>query len=265
MTAAPFRWIDEPGALPLARGSVLLTSFPSAGLATTVAAHYIVRTLNLPRVGFLDSPDAAPIALVQGGHVQPAVRVYGRPNLGLVVSEFPTSASASSSIADAVLTAAEAKGARLVLCLEGVVPHPVEEEPREETKEEPSESIWVVMSKTDPALSKSFATAGARELEDGVIGGVSGALLVRSLYRNVPVAVVLTSSQGPEGFPDNRAGAALIEMLDRLLPELAIDTGPLRTQAEMIERALRAAMRNRPKSAEPSPTTEGPPAPGMYQ
>lgn len=263
MPAAPFRWIDEPGAAPFARGSVLLTSFPSAGLATTVAAHYIVRTLNLPRVGFLDSPDAAPIALVQSGHVQPAVRVYGRPNLGLVVSEFPTSPNASASLAETILQTAESKGFRMVICLEGVVPHPVDEGGAT-GDDEPIESVWVVSSRPDPALATAFHTAGARALEDGVIGGVSGALLVRGLHRNVPVAVLLTSSRGPEGFPDHRAGAALIEMLDRFLPELAIDTGPLRSQAEIIERALRAAMKNRPKEGE-APLQPEAPVPGMYQ
>lgn len=263
MPAAPFRWIDEPGTPPLSRGAVLLTSFPSAGLATTVAAHYIVRTLNLPRVGLLDSPDAAPIALVQSGHVQPAVRVYGRPNLGLVVSEFPTSPTASAAIAETILQTAEAKGCRLVICLEGVVPHPVEEG-ETPADDEPAESIWVVLSRPEPALAAAFHTAGARPLEDGVIGGVSGALLVRGLQKNVPVAVLLTSSRGPEGFPDHRAGAALIEMLDRFLPELEIDTGPLRSQAEIIERALRAAMKNRPKNGE-APPAGSRPEPGMYQ
>jgi predicted ATP-grasp superfamily ATP-dependent carboligase len=32
-----------------------------------------------------------------------------------------------------------------------------------------------------------------------------------------------------------------------MMPELAIDTGPLRSQAEVIERALRAAMRQQAK------------------
>jgi predicted ATP-grasp superfamily ATP-dependent carboligase len=261
MPAAPFKWIDEPDAPTLSPGAVLLTSFPSAGLAAIVAAQYIVRSLNLPRIGYLDSPDAAPIALVQSGHVQPAVRVYGRPNLALVVSEFPTSASASNSIAEAVLGAAEAKHCRMVLCLEGVVPHPVEEEPETDA----AESIWVVQSTADAAQATSFRAAGARALEDGVIGGVSGAMLVRGLHRRIPVAVLLTSSQGPEGFPDHRAGAALIEMLDRYVPELGIDTGPLRTQAELIERALRAAMKNRPRTEESAPSAESSPTPGMYQ
>jgi predicted ATP-grasp superfamily ATP-dependent carboligase len=69
---------------------------------------------------------------------------------------------------------------------------------------------------------------------------------------------LLVSARTTEGFPDHRAGAALIETLDRLFPELTIDTGPLRTQAELIEKALRAQMLSRPKAgddrAPPAPT-----------
>jgi len=255
-----FQWVDDPKGSPLAPGAVLVTSFPSAGLAATVAAHYIVRALNLPRVGQLESPDTAPIAVIQSGHVNPAVRIYARPDFGLVVSEFPPTLSSAAPIAEAILTAAEAHRARLIVCLEGVVPHPVEEGGETDGKE----SVWFAVSKEDPATLAAFTAAGARRLEDGVIGGVSGALLVGGLRRTVPVATVLVSSTVPEGFPDHRAGAALIELLDRFLPEIHIDTKPLRTQAEIIERALRAAMRTQPRA--PPPNAEaGQPAEGMYQ
>jgi uncharacterized protein len=260
MVWAPYQWIEEPGATSLAPGSVLLTSFPSAGLAATVAAHYIVRTLRLPRVGLFDSPDAAPVAVVQSGLVNPAIRMYGRANFGIVVSEFPPTLSAARPVADAILATAESKGCRLVVCLEGVVPHPVQEEP-----ETPNvESVWTVLAREDPALLKGLSGAGVRPLEDGVIGGVTGALLVAGLHRKTPVAALLVSSRGPEGFPDHRAGAALIETLDRFLPELEIDTKPLRSQAEVIERALRAAIGGRPKAPDGD---DAPPSPGaaMYQ
>jgi len=260
MPSAPYQWIEEPGPPTLAPGSILLTSFPSAGLAATVAAHYIVRGLRLPRIGLFDSADAAPVAVVQSGLVNPAIRCYGRPNLGIVVSEFPPTISAARPVADAILDTAEAKGCRLVLCLEGVVPHPVQDEAVPTT----AESVWVVLAREDPAMIKGLGAAGVRPLEDGVIGGVSGSLLVGGLHRKTPVAALLVSAQGPEGFPDHRAGAALIETLDRFLPELQIDTKPLRSQAEVIEKALRAAMRGRPKPSElPEPT---PPSDGtMYQ
>jgi predicted ATP-grasp superfamily ATP-dependent carboligase len=254
-------------------GSVVISAFPSAGLATIVAAHYIIRALKLPRVGRFESPDLAPIAVVQGGEVNPMVRVYGRPDLALVVSEFPPTPQQANALARTVLDSAERHRARMIVCLEGVVPHPLGDEEEEEEAEgsaaavedESPEQVWVAYSRKDPAVLKAFEPTRAKVLEDGVIGGVSGGLLVQGIGRSVPVAVLLVSARVAEGLPDHRAGAALIETLDRLLPEMRIDTGPLRAQAEQIEKALRAALKSRPTpSMGPAETEPAKPAPGMY-
>jgi uncharacterized protein len=260
-----FVWREEAAAgQGPGTGAVLVSSFPSAGLAPTVASHYIVRSLKLPRVGRFESPDLAPIAVVQSGEVNPTIRVYGRPGLGVVLSEFPPLPSQLTPLARTILDAAERLQARLLVCLEGVVPHPEFDTAEGPTAQIPevAENVWVAFSRKDPTVLASFARTQARALEEGVIGGVSGALLVQGIGRKVPVAVVLVSTRAAEGLPDHRAGAVLIETLDRLLPELRIDTGPLRKQAAEIERMLRAAMKTRPAEAEPeSPTTT---ATGMY-
>lgn len=262
MSEDDFTWVDEPGVPGLAPNGVLLSSFPSAGLAATVAAHYVVRSLGLSRIGMLTSPMAIPVAVVQGGHVQPPVRVYGRPDLALVVSEFPPALGSAAEIGNAILAGAAARKCRRVLCLEGVMPHPTD---GDGDLSKVDEAVWFIESKPDPTSTRMFQGAGARPLEDGVIGGVTGSMLVGGLRSSVPVAALLVSALGPEGYPDHRAGAALIETLDRMMPELKIDTGPLRSQAEVIEHALRAAMRQRPTAP---PTT--PPLPergegSMYQ
>jgi uncharacterized protein len=261
-----FVWRDEalPGQGP-GNGAVIVSSFPSAGLAATVASHYIVRSLKLPRVGRFESPDLAPIAVVQGGEVNPTIRVYGRPGLGVVLSEFPPLPSHLTAIARTVLDEAERLQARLLVCLEGVVPHPeldTSEGPTTAPLPDVPENVWVAFSRRDPSIMTAFGQTEARSLEDGVIGGVSGAMLVQGLGRKVPVAVVLVSTRAAEGIPDHRAGAVLIETLDRLLPELKIDTGPLRKQAVEIERMLRAAMKTRPAESEPGATQQS--GSGMY-
>ncbi len=260
-----FTWTDEaPTGQAPGPGAVLLSSFPSAGLAATVASHYIIRSLKLHRVARFESPELAPIAVVQAGQVNPTIRVYGRPGLGLVLSEFPPLPSQLTPIARTILDAAERLSARLIICLEGVVPHPeLEGEDAPEPTGAPAatdESVWVAFSRREPAMIDAFARTSAHPLEEGVVGGVSGALLVQGLGRKIPVAVVLVSTRAAEGLPDHRAGAVLIETLDRLLPELSIDTGPLRQQAAEIERMLRTAMKTRPveSPAEPSrPSTTG--------
>jgi predicted ATP-grasp superfamily ATP-dependent carboligase len=266
-----FTWREEaPASSNFGAGSVVVSAFPSAGLATTVAGHYMIRALNLPRIGRFESPDLSPIAVVQGGEVNPVIRVYGRPDLGLVLSEFPPSPSQANAIARAILDAAERHKARMIVGLEGVVPHPPgdEDQPEDEESavadEQSPEQVWVAYSRKEPGVLKAFEPAKARLLEDGVIGGVSGALLVQGIGRSIPVAVLLVSARVAEGLPDHRAGAALIETLDRVIPEVKIDTTPLRAQAEQIEKALRAVMKSHPGAATPAPPEGATPTPGMY-
>jgi len=240
------QWIDE-GTPVLQPGAIILSSFPSAGLAATVAAHYIIRSLHLPRIGFVVPPEGSTVAIVQSGQVNPPIRVYGRADLGIVLSELPVPPELAPRLARMLLDGAEHRKARLVIGLEGIVPHPAADEATT-----PEETVWAALAKPDPKVLDQLTGGKVRLLEDGVIGGVSGALLVEALRRSVPVSILLVSAGlAPEGFPDHRAGATLIETLDRLLPELKIDTGPLRTQAEMIERALRAAMKGRDKDSQP--------------
>jgi predicted ATP-grasp superfamily ATP-dependent carboligase len=245
-----FRWRDEPDAPPPTPGGIIVTSFPSAGLAPTIAAHYIVRALNLPRLAVLESNDATPIAVVQGGTVQPAIRVHGNQSLAVVMSEFPTSPVASWPLTAAILGAAERRGAKMVVALEGVVPHPFDGSEELPPSPMPEVQTWWILSKPDPAASAQFDGAGARALAEGVIGGISGALLLQGQSRSLSVGALLVSVQDVTGYPDHRAGAALIETLDRLLPDLKIDTKPLLEQAVMIEKALRAAARQAKKPAD---------------
>ncbi len=265
-----FTWREEaPPSATFQTGSVVVSAFPSAGLAAIVAAHYIIRALKLPRVGRFDSPELSPIAIVQGGEVNPMVRAYGRPDLALVLSEFPPTPPQANALARTILDNAERHRARMIVCLEGVVPHPAGDEEDESTEtaaaltDDRPEQVWFACSRKDPAILHALEATKARMLEDGVIGGVSGGLLVQGLGRSVPVVVLLVSARVAEGLPDHRAGAALIESLDRLLPEIEIDTGPLRAQAEQIEKALRAAMKARP--SQPSTESPQPPSPEMYR
>jgi uncharacterized protein len=272
-----FAWRDEsPADQAITPGAVVISAFPSAGLATIVAAHYAIRALKLPRIGRFESSDLSPIAIVQGGEVNPVIRAYGRKDLVLVLSEFPPTPAQANSLARTILEYAERHRARLVLGLEGVVPNPEADDGEatdasaavatattSDPATESAEQIWAAFSRKDPALLKTFRAANANVLEDGVIGGVSGGLLIQGLSRPVPVAILLVSARAAAGLPDHRAGAALIEAVDRLLPEVQIDTSPLRAEAQQIERALRAAIQRGPPSSTPPPG-EGSTGTGMY-
>ncbi|MCI4363422.1 MAG: PAC2 family protein [Thermoplasmata archaeon] len=250
-----FEWQVDSGAKELEPDAVLLCGFAGAGLAATVAAHYMVRALGLPRIAILRSAQEIPIAIVQNGRVQPPIRVHGAGKIAIALSEFPPPPVGLAPLADVLLAGAAARKVRLLLALEGVLPHPLVEGEGEESALG-EEQAWVITSRPDPELLASFRNASARPLADAVLAGVAGALLVRSQNVALPVGALLVSARDSEGFPDHRAAAALIETVARLLPDLKIDTGPLRTQAEVIERALRAAMQGRKQGGVPAKGTE---------
>jgi len=240
-------WRPEIGAVMPDPGAVLLSCFPSAGLAPTVAGHYILQVLKLPRIGTFASEDLPPLAVIMGGRVNPPVRAYGTKDLVLVLSEFPLLPGLITPLATAIIGAATQLKVGRILGLEGVVPHPADAADDTENVP-PEEMVWYAGSGTPSQLPAEYKAAGVRTMSDGVIGGVSGALLVEGLTATIPVGALLVSATDA-GYPDHRAAAKLIEVIDQALPHVRIDTGPLRTQAEMIERALRAAA----KSREPAP------------
>jgi predicted ATP-grasp superfamily ATP-dependent carboligase len=229
-------------------GALLLSCFPSAGLAPTVAGHYMLQVLKLPRIGALICEDFPPLAVIQGGRVNPPVRAYGNKELILVLSEFPVLPGLVNSLAIAIIDMAMQLKAGRVMGLEGVVPQPMEVDEDTPDAAASDEKVWFAGSGNPTQLPPEFKAVGVRTMDTGVIGGVSGALLVEAIPATIPVGSLLVSA-ADAGYPDHRAAAKIIEVIDQALPHFKIDTKPLRSQAEMIERALRAAV----KSREPAP------------
>ncbi len=257
-------WRTEPKSVAPAPGAILLSCFPGAGLAATVAGHYVVQSLHLPRIGTLTSPDLPPVAVIQGGSVQPPIRAYGGAELAVVLTEFPPPIGLIPELARALLATAAKLQVRMIVGLEGVMPHPLadgDDDDAEESAEPAEENVWYAGSGGGESLPPEYKAAGVRSLADGVITGVSGSLLIESLGGPIPVATLLVSARDA-GYPDHRAAAKMIEVLDQALPHLKIDTRPLRTQAELIERAVRAATKAQRASSESPP---GAPEPTIYQ
>ncbi|MEM0128783.1 MAG: PAC2 family protein, partial [Thermoplasmata archaeon] len=176
-----YAWKDDRSAPALTPGATILACFPSAGLATTVAGHYIVQTLRLGRIGRFVAPEAPPIAVIQGGRVHPPIRVYGRPDFAVVLSEFPPTSPQAVAIARTLLAEAAARRAKWLISLEGVSLRGEGDEGSEGEEEQPEPKVYSIVSPSEGDAAKAFAKGGAEPLDDGVLGGLSGALLVQSI------------------------------------------------------------------------------------
>ena len=92
---------------------------------------------------------------------------------------------------------------------------------------------------------KKFESIGLEPLKEGIIVGVTGALLLRS--EKVPVSCVFAETQS--NLPDSKAAAKVIENLDKYLG-LKVDYKPLLEQAEKFEGKLKSLLTQSQKAQE---------------
>jgi uncharacterized protein len=96
------------------------------------------------------------------------------------------------------------------------------------------------------------------ETKEGMITGITGVLLFEGARLKRDVLCLLAEAHS--SYPDSRAAALLVEALDKLLPEIEIDTQPLYKEAEDIEQKIRAFI----KQAQPTAPSSVPQPTQMY-
>ena len=84
---------------------------------------------------------------------------------------------------------------------------------------------------------KKFGSIGITPLKEGIIMGVTAALLLE--VGNIPMSCIFADTQSQ--FPDSKAAARVIEILDKYLG-LKIDTEPLLKQAEKFEGKIKGLL-----------------------
>ena len=248
--------IDEPSVAGPVAGTPVLVCFPSAGLASTIVGHYLIRSRSLPRCNSITSADMPPAAVVIESLPNPPMRVHGDASLAIVVSEFPAPPLAMTPIARSVLDWVKRKQLGLVVVVEGILRRqPTEGEASEEQEPVPEAVIGIPAT----AFSKSILQrAGIPVLDQGLVGGIPAALLTVAATANIPLVVLFVTANKAD-YPDHGAAAHILEALSHLLPSLHLDPQPLFDQGRIIEHSLRDGMKmheaaqTKPKSAqEPS-------------
>jgi len=96
------------------------------------------------------------------------------------------------------------------------------------------------------------------ETMEGMITGITGVLLFEGARLKQDVLCLLAEAHS--SFPDSRAAALLVETLDKMLPEIELDTQPLYKEAEDIEKKIRSFL----KQAQPTAPSSVPLPSQMY-
>lgn len=200
----------------------IIIGFPGFGLVGTIATEFLIDHLKTESIGsiWLERLPAM-IAVHESKVVQP-IGIHYHKKLNLVIIHGVTSVLGLEwKIAQAVLGVAKTLDATQILSIEGIGSGA-------QTKD-----ITVYHWCNQEAAKKKLEKI-TKPLKEGIVMGVTGALLIRGKEANQSCFFAETHSQ----LPDSKAAAKIIEILDQYLG-LGVDYQPLLAQAERFEEKLR--------------------------
>jgi len=212
--------------------SMLVVAFPTVGLISSIAGHFIIDSLKLQPIGSITSSQFMPVTVIHKSIPSPPVRIYAGkkkcgPNdtcntIAIIISEFMPSPEIIKPLVDKIFAWAEKKGCKIILSLEGM--HAIGDEMKK------SKVFGIA---TTPEMKKILKNFKISQTQEGMITGVTGVLLYQGMLEKRNVLCLLAETQ--TNYPDSRAAAALLEKLDKMLPAIKIDPKPLYEAAKQIE------------------------------
>ena len=210
------------------RGATIIDGFPSVGLVSTITANYLIDVLELEQIGIMDSQHFPTVSIVRNAVPMYPVRIYAGSGVCIFISEFQPAPKLIRPIAERIMEFARRKGCKTIISPEGLV---VEGDTN-------PEAVNVYALGSTEETRKTLEKHGLNQFSNGIITGVSGVLL--NLGKKLNFNTISILAEANPNYPDARAAAKVIEVIDALLEDVTIDVKPLYSEAENIERTLRA-------------------------
>jgi uncharacterized protein len=219
------------------KNPIVIEGFPGFGLVGTIASEFLMSHLQCEQIGrfyFEDLP--ATVAIHEGSVIDPVTISYNKKYNIIIIHSVSGANGIEWKAADTILEICKELNAKELICLEGVGAAGTEEE-----AEEKSQAFYYSSSKE---VAKKLKSAGVEQLKEGIIMGVTSALLIKS---GIPTTCLFSETHS--NLPDSKAAAKIIEVLDKYLG-LNVDYKPLLKQAEKFEEKLKGLLEKGMKAQE---------------
>tara|TARA_Y100000310_G_scaffold313860_1_gene362688 strand:- start:8606 stop:9334 length:729 start_codon:yes stop_codon:yes gene_type:complete len=215
-------------------GVTIIEGFPGLGLIGTITTEYLIKNLKAKSIGYIRMDDIAPIAAIHSGTVIQPLEVYyvKKKNLIILHSLFDPS-GIEWKVADALSQFYKELKAKEIISIEGIM------------SGQRNKKVKAYYFSSKSSQAKKLKSSGAEELKEGILMGITAALLLENQGMNNSGVFVETHSK----LPDSRASAKIIEVLDGYLG-LGIDSAPLEKAAADFEKKLKDYMGNLQKTQE---------------
>ena len=209
----------------------IIEGFPGFGLVGTITTGFLIDHLKCEQIGkhYFEEPPIT-LAIHDGKLIDPIGIFYNKKyNLAIIHSISHASNGLEWKAADIVMDLAEQLDAKEIITIEGVG--------STETTE-----CRAFHHTTTPSIKAKLTSIGYQPLNEGIIVGVTSALLLRA---KTPVTSLFAETHSQ--LPDSKAAAKIIELLDKYL-KLEVDYQPLLKQAEVFEDRLKTILEQSKKA-----------------
>lgn len=201
----------------------LIEGLPGHGLVATIAVNQINEQLGLSRYGGIRSVEIPPILSFRDGRVQDTVRVYEGtdPDILTLEGDVMLPKEAYKPFSECVLQDLADEIARGIFLAAAPA----------ESEEQHGQLLGVA---TDDEMQADLDRAGVNLAEgDGMVGGITGALVDECYRQDVPAVLLLVRSH-PQ-LPDPEAARIVIDSALEPLVDFEIDTAELAQKASQIQ------------------------------
>lgn len=206
------------------KNPTIIEGFPGLGFAATITTEYLMDHLKMHPIGKMWSPRFAPMALVHNKRVVQPVELFHNDKYNIIVTEAVSGVGGLEwELAEAIISLYKKTNAKEIISVEGISA-PVERK-----------NPQVYFFTNQPDKKVILEKMGLKEIGEGVIFGVSGAIMVK-LPKDVRLISLFVETHSD--LPDSKAAAKLIQVLDQYL-NLKVDYKPLLKRAEGFEEKLK--------------------------
>jgi uncharacterized protein len=210
----------------------IIEGFPGFGLIGTIAIEFLMEHLDTEKIGLVEMDEVpAMIAIHQNKVIEPISFHYNKKHNIVLVHAINVGKDMGWKVASVIQNLAKQLTAKQIVSLEGV-------------GSPSAEGGRVFYYATDNDKVSKKLDASARPLMEGIIVGVTGALLARK----ATTPIVALFAEAKSNLPDSKAAAEIIKVLD-IYAGLRVDTAPLMKQAAMFEKKLKGIV-TKTKNAE---------------
>lgn len=209
------------------KNPIIIEGFPGFGLVGTIATEFLIDHLKTELIGKISFDDAPPVvAIHENKVVEPLGLFYNKEKNILILHAVTASTGFEWKLTDILVKIAKQLNAKEVISLEGVG--------STEGELTTTETFYYTPDKKRESKLKQI---GLKPLKEGIIMGVTGALLLKA--EEVPVTSLFVETH--TNLPDSKAAAKIIETLDKYLG-LKVDYKPLLEQATKFEDKLKGLL-----------------------